>query len=124
MCERTLGRGCGRFGSSFGRSRIWSAEELGVDGRPGLLGVSLNGVLGKRSVHEPGTLLGYGVARVLTPWQGMMRSKSHPATVLASFVIALMKAEIRNQSVNEKECEIAYVLSLLSPQMKFLWNSV
>ena len=108
--ERSLGGGSGRFCRSLcgrsrsRRSRICSAEELGVDGRPGRLGVSIDGVLGKRSVREPGSFE-CGVAKVLTPWQGMMRSKSHPATVLASLAVALKITEVRNQYTNEKKCE-------------------
>ena len=117
--ERSLNGGSGRRGRGVrsrsrsrggsrgrGRSRIWHVKELGISCRPCLLGVSLDGVLGKRKVFGKPGPFECGAARVLTPWQGMMRSKSHPATVLASFAITLRKAEIRNRCMNVRKRKI------------------
>ena len=50
--EKHLNGGSGDFRRTLGnrarsgaRSRIWSVEELGVNALPGLLGVSIDGVL-------------------------------------------------------------------------------
>jgi len=124
--ERSFGSG-GCLSSGFrsrSRSRIWHVKELGVSCCPGFLGLSLDRVLGKREVFgEPG-LFEHGVPRALTPWQGMMRSKSHPFTILASLAMVLRNAVIRGRSTNGKKCKNTYALFLLSLQMKFLWNSV
>jgi hypothetical protein len=50
--ERPLSGGNGGFGSSSISRGIWSGKELGVNARPGLLCISINGVLIiKRSVN-------------------------------------------------------------------------
>jgi len=66
----------------------------------------------KKTFGEPG-LFEYSTLRALTPWQGMMRSNSHPATILASLAMALRNAEIRNRSTRMRG-SVRYVRLVLT----------